>query len=586
MLRREREEEEKEGAVEYSPSSSLSSSSSSSEEDLFDQASLEESILLIRSRLQTRRRIASRFFEKQDDEVQVGFFRAVLFFSGAFAFGIFSDMVSLLILPFLRDKVHASDAINDMVWIGIPLVDLIFGFLFTAYLCRSELTREAQRRKYVTVMFGSCCGLILFLLSLAMLPYMDFLSQFGHAHLYTNMAAILFVGGLMVAMNGHVQAFFIISYGYGQEPVASGALPAWIALGQIAATMIVRKIGEPLEHVLTVFGIASGIILVSTLISLGSAYLKFGTIETHSSHEFRNSLGAINSVDKEFIRHTAKLMVDYFEESRYVMPLFIVICSASLYSFLAIATDWFEIISRHGSSGVSGHEAYTSSLTKARMFQHLAQLGGSILVILISMITRKLSSRKAKSTGDTHNWENMNDNCPMNNNAIDSQRNVNFYVSWFIAIVGIGVFTVSVFGVVLIVEPNFLFLAFAATGLGNVVVYSLRNFQNRFLRFIRVDLSKLGTQDEIELDKILHRRAYRDVAYYGHFNTALIVGQLAGLAFLHTTSESFDQHVFIFIGCMSSLGFLLLLVFPCLAKKSYDDVRGLPSKPGDDSFSD
>ena len=478
------------------------------------------------------------------------------------------------------------DVIDDMVWIGIPLVDLIFGFLFAAYLCRTELTREAQRQKYVTIMFGSCCGLILFLLLLAMLPYIDFLSQPGYGHLYTNLAAILFVVGLMIAMNGHVQAFFIISYGYGQEPVASGALPGWIALGQITATTIVQKIGEPLEHVLTIFGIASGIILVSTLISLGSAYLKFGTIETNPPHEFGSSHGIVNNVDREFIRHAAKLMVDYFEESRCVMPLFIVICSASLYSFLAIATSWLEIISRHGSSSVSGHEAYTSSLAKARMFQHLAQLGGSIIVIFISIITRKLSSSKAKSTTNTSNWETMTDASPIMN-VIDNQRNINFYVSWLIAIVGIGVFTVSVFGVVLIVEPNFLFLAFAATGLGNVVVYSLRNFQNRFLRFIRVDLSKkLGTQDEAELYRILHRRAYRDVAYYAHFNTALIVGQLAGLAFLHTTNESFDQHVFIFIGCMSTLGFFILLAFPCLARKPYDDVQGLTSKPEDDSFSD
>ena len=63
---------------------------------LFDEASLEESNLLIRNRLLTRKRIGSRFFEKQDDVVQLGTFRAVLFFSGAFAFGIFSDMVSLL----------------------------------------------------------------------------------------------------------------------------------------------------------------------------------------------------------------------------------------------------------------------------------------------------------------------------------------------------------------------------------------------------------------------------------------------------------------------------------------------------------
>ena len=427
------------------------------------------------------------------------------------------------------------------------------GLIFPVWLSREE-PEGIRRKRRIIVMIVCAIFVLISSMLFSAIPSMFTLDGKNENPTATWLAWGFFVF-LAAALNGHLQAFFVISGPYNKGPMALGILPAWSALGQFVAMGVIKIIGDPLDQLPLLFGILNCFLSFFTAVSLCSAYFRFRTNCCDSSEyellKEKKSEPSSKNTSSSFLKSFGTIFLRYCKEGGWITFLFSLFIWMPLYLFLSISTDWYAVTIGKTVLGSPEYEVKAIAASTPRMYQQGVQFATSLIVVAISLFLERRLNKS--STGESM--------------SPADQRKLRFRINWVIALVATICFTGALFLAAIVVDENWAIIVFSMIGMGGTCIYSLRALQDSFLDFKRSHHSNI---DSDKNDYFKTTFVDFNTSYYSLYKMAIVIGQFAVLSASNTAVKTIGYPNTLFIAASFSSVALVALIFFCCSPTCID----------------
>ena len=375
------------------------------------------------------------------------------------------------------DKLHGTSDLVTILLLIAPLGSVLFSLVF-GILASFQQASGFRKRSGISMVVGFATCLAMFSLFSSIPAYATISRDTNN--FWAHILAIIFFSLMILSLNGYTAAFFSISIYFSNEPISRPALPIWSALGQLSSACLVRFIPDLLDgpsKILIVFAIASGFLLVSTIVSLIAAWDVFPSTSQGASP----SSSSISSL-------CSQLCDDFpfpISMGTIIFTLWLMFSSILIFGLTIYMSSW----SKDSLIGLNYRPmTYDGGIDiplKANLSRQFVQIFGSILLFYLEYYLVKWQIHVFQVTDSP-------------SDAADDSGNLHYYtnphfkeVFWSqltmtIIFLGLSSASTLVFGLIQSESESLAIIGFAITGLGSSVVYSGREFQRSFIRYIRI----------------------------------------------------------------------------------------------------
>ena len=402
---------------------------------------------------------------------------AFLFYAGAFGIDLFWGLISQTIEPFVLDKLHGTSDLVTVLLMIAPLGSILFSLVF-GILASFQQASEFRKRAGISMVLGFAISLVVFSLLFSSIPVYATISRDSN-NIWVHILAIIFFSLMILSLNGYTAAFFSISIYFSNEPISRPALPIWSALGQLLSACLVRFIPDLLDgpsKILIVFAIASGFLLVSTVISLTAAWDVFPSTPQGASPSSSSTSYLCSQLCDDLPLSLSM--------GNTMFSLWLNFSSILIFGLMIYLSNW----SKDSLIGLNSRPMiYNGRIDiplKANLSRQLVQIFSSVLLFYLEYYLVKWQIRVFHVT-----------NSPLQR-AIASE-NHQYYINphfkkvfWSqlamtTIFLGLSGASTLIFGLIHSESESLAIIGFAMTGLGSTVVYSGREFQRSFIRYVR-----------------------------------------------------------------------------------------------------
>ena len=402
---------------------------------------------------------------------------AFLFYAGAFGIDLFWGLISQIIEPFVLDKLHGTSDLVTILLLIAPLGSVLFSLVFGT-LASFKQASGFRKRSGIAMVVGFATCLAVFSLLFSSIPAYATISRDSN-NFWVPILAIIFFSLMILSLNGYTAAFFSISIYFSNELISRPALPIWGALGQLSSACLVRFISDLSDgssRVLIVFAIASGFLLVSSMVSLITAWDVFPS----TSQEVSPSSSSTSNI-------CSRLCYDFpisLSAGSILFASWLMFSSILIFGLTIYMSDW----SKYSLIGLDYRPmTYDGGIDiplKANLSRQFVQIFGSILLFYLEYYLVKWQIHVFRVTDSSSYTANVSENLHY---YTHSHFKKVFWSQLTMTIIFLGLSSAStlIFGLIQSESESLAIIGFAITGLGSAVVYSGRELQRSFFRYVR-----------------------------------------------------------------------------------------------------
>ena len=402
---------------------------------------------------------------------------AFLFYAGAFNIDLFWGLISQIIEPFVLDKLHGTSDLVTILLMIAPLGSVLFSLVFGT-LASLQQSSKFRKRPGISMVVGFATGLAVSSLLFSSIPTYATISRDTDT-IWVHILVIILFSLMILSLNGYTAAFFSISIYFSNELISRPALPIWSALGQLLSACLVRFISDSSDSsskVLIVFAIANGFLLASTIVSLIAAWDVFPSTSQGTSPSSSSTSNLCCQLCYDF---PSSLSMGSFLISSWLMLSSILIFGLTIYM-----NGWSKISLIDLNYRPMTYDGGIDIPLKANLSRQFVQIFGSILLFYLEYYPVKWQIHVFQVTDSP------------SDTAIVSE-NLNYYthphfkkVFWSqltmtITFLGLSSASALIFGLIRSESELLAIIGFAITSLGSTVVYSGRELQRSFFRYVR-----------------------------------------------------------------------------------------------------